>query len=377
MSGTNNVQSTETNSGNDYVTLLCPQDSDVKTFNVINGNLIPIRLDSNSAIELENDSFEIQQFTTELIAVEPIERIDPQVEAERNDLEPLADFSGFQANTSSSGCNILQPEDQSNMFQVETGSSRKRKELGNWKSNRNKKLREQGKKYIGWKRCSTLSGKCNKNDTQKESRKLGPPCTSQKCMKHKKKQCHLLTEANRVEIFQYFWEMTWGEKEVFISSLVDKSETKKHTKEAGKSRRTASLQYHLKLHETRISVCKKMFLSTLAIGEWSVHSWIKKHNETTQLTIPPVNQPVISPTPCERNEMLNNFIDSLPKLPSHYCRKDSSKLYLEPIKNNMVEVYREYVAHCKASEKHFFTRPVFDKAIKKKYRFSRPKERSM
>ena len=28
---------------------------------------------------------------------------------------------------------------------------------------------------------------------------------------------------------------------------------------------------------------------------------------------------------------LKDFLDSIPRVPSHYCRRDSSKLYLEPI----------------------------------------------
>lgn len=31
---------------------------------------------------------------------------------------------------------------------------------------------------------------------------------------------------------------------------------------------------------------------------------------------------------------MEHFLDNLPKLPSHYCRKSSKKVYLEPITGN-------------------------------------------
>lgn len=37
-----------------------------------------------------------------------------------------------------------------------------------------------------------------------------------------------------------------------------------------------------------------------------------------------------------------NWFDSLAKLPSHYARKDTTKLYLEPIWISKQEMYREY-----------------------------------
>ncbi|GFY34704.1 uncharacterized protein TNCV_4701851 [Trichonephila clavipes] len=36
------------------------------------------------------------------------------------------------------------------------------------------------------------------------------------------------------------------------------------------------------------------------------------------------------------------FFNSLPKLESHYCRKDSSKLYLEPLWTSIFQLYKAY-----------------------------------
>lgn len=46
---------------------------------------------------------------------------------------------------------------------------------------------------------------------------------------------------------------------------------------------------------------------------------------------------------------MEHFLDNLPKLPSHYCRKSSKKIYLEPITGNgrnMVDIFTEYKRVC-------------------------------
>ena len=40
------------------------------------------------------------------------------------------------------------------------------------------------------------------------------------------------------------------------------------------------------------------------------------------------------------------FLDSLPKMESHYCRKDTSKVYLEPVLATFSFLYLEYVTLC-------------------------------
>ena len=41
-----------------------------------------------------------------------------------------------------------------------------------------------------------------------------------------------------------------------------------------------------------------------------------------------------------------NFVNSIPKLPSHYCRADTKKLYLEESFKNKTELYDLYKNHC-------------------------------
>ena len=78
-----------------------------------------------------------------------------------------------------------------------------------------------------------------------------------------------------------------------------------------------------------------MFLSTTSLGEWSVHNWLTDKN--TQDEVGAVNHRSDAPKrkslhyargEAARKFMREEFQEALPKLPSHYCRKSTNKLYL-------------------------------------------------
>ena len=51
---------------------------------------------------------------------------------------------------------------------------------------------------------------------------------------------------------------------------------------------------------------------------------------------------------------LKEFFDKIPKAPSHYCRKDTKKVYLTPLVRTLTKLYEIYKARCKALQKCFF-----------------------
>lgn len=138
------------------------------------------------------------------------------------------------------------------------------------------------------------------------------------------------------------------------------------------SRRQNSLYFYLKAPHgcSRIRVCKKQFLNTLCIGEWSVLSWTKRQkNDSTddesdelrnnERVTRAENQEQSQPTTSKNdkrkkrnhtkkreNEFLVEFLNSLPNLESHYCRSSSSKKYLELIWKSKNQLYRVYKEEC-------------------------------
>ena len=84
-----------------------------------------------------------------------------------------------------------------------------------------------------------------------------------------------------------------------------------------------------------------MFLSTLGIGSWSVHTWVAYASMGIPTTLCSVSR-----SRPQTNGSTYRFLDYLPKMESHCCGRDSSKLYLEPSFRNLADLYKEYEAYC-------------------------------
>lgn len=120
--------------------------------------------------------------------------------------------------------------------------------------------------------------------------------------------------------------------------------------------------------DNRKRVCKTMFLRTLALEEWTVQNWLKTHEATLKAPPSKTSCGLVAKRAyrkCEERAFLQEFLHKLPKVESHYCRKDTSKLYLEPVWHNINELYRVYTKECSEGSKvalsHFTFRQEFDK----------------
>lgn len=92
-----------------------------------------------------------------------------------------------------------------------------------------------------------------------------------------------------------------------------------------------------------------MFINTLNIGEWSVQNWV----ENTGLNIVPIPDRNNNRGQANnlKKELLREFFHSLPKFESHYCRKSSTKLYLEPFWQSKSALFKEYLKYCEDQKK--------------------------
>lgn len=225
---------------------------------------------------------------------------------------------------------------------------RKRADKTTWRRQKNSKLRMQGAEYTGFESVAAANGSTKYvQSKQKSARLLGPTCSSIQCAKSKSTNCDKFTGATRQELFQQFWEnMDWGQKKAYVGSLVDIVETKRKSTNRA-SRRSNSMIYYLKLSDTKVQVCRHMFLSTLGISEKRMRNW----SGTNISGIPQVSPPR------PKVRVLNNanlsakeFLEVLPKMPSHYCRASSTKMYLEPDINSKKQLYQIYKVYCQSKQ---------------------------
>lgn len=110
---------------------------------------------------------------------------------------------------------------------------------------------------------------------------------------------------------------------MFINSFTDKNPVKQQSDID--SRQQNSFTYYLKPgdNQTRIKVCKGMFLRTLAEGEWKVHKCVSKFTgNSTNVAKENVRSRLDKAN--DQRLLLKEFLDSLPKLESHYCRESTT-----------------------------------------------------
>lgn len=241
------------------------------------------------------------------------------------------------------------------------------KDPNKYPRNLNKELRMKGEGYLGYRRDrkakKTEKFKV-KHDVFKPARSMKPACTSSFCKKSKLRACDIINEEQRQHLFTTFWKtMNWEQRRSFICSHVMVVE-KKITKNP-ESKRTESRSYIFTIENKRYQVCKKMFLDTLGIKDWFVRYWLKK----TDCAMPPdratssVNRNV--PTKTGGHEHVEKFLAGLPKMPSHYCRASTSREYLEPVFQNMTDLYNKYKEDCEFASKECVGRRLFDEIFMK------------
>ena len=224
-----------------------------------------------------------------------------------------------------------------------------------WLRSRNKRRRMKGKSYQGVR----LTEEGYKQDVEIEPRYMGLPCDSDYCYKSKYRHCDLFDEVTRQNIFDKFWsDMDWNQRKVYVASLVDIKKTK--APQAEDSKKKNSMYYHLKLNQEKKQVCKNLFLSTLGLGEWSVLAWLKE----SQYGIVETSHEKKTPRRKQRKhtegrEKVGEFLDTLPRVPSHYCRSQSSRNYLEPIYDSHNHLYRIYCEFCENQQCIPVSRQVF------------------
>lgn len=231
---------------------------------------------------------------------------------------------------------------------------RRRGDPSKWKKNVNMRKREFGEEYTGRK---YVEGSKQFDVILKHGRELGQRC---QC-KVQQNQCCSITDEERLEAFKEFWRWSWSEKDVFIHSMVEKQDKQRKRTLNDESKRSNSFFYHLKIKGQRKRVCKKMFLSTTGLKNTFLHDHIKSRDfnnineEHTNKRNAPENR---------GKEFLKEFLANLPKMPSHYCRQSTAKMYLEPIFHTVADLYKVYNEKCKERAVKAMGRTVFTEVVK-------------
>jgi hypothetical protein len=229
---------------------------------------------------------------------------------------------------------------------------------------RNKLLRERGLAYKGHKRNEEGHHKLSED---RKERVLREKQCSKLCKKMKKPRfCHSISEVDRQRMFSRFWyQMSWEEKKIYVIGLVEKGEKQSATLPDGAvGRRKFSYKYYLRVGDERKEVCRDMFLSTLGLTDKIVYDWIINSEGRVPKSKHPRKMSAREIQSLDAREHAKTYLNELPKVPSHYCRANSKKQYLEPVFNSMADLHREYLRKLQGESKPCVNYNIFKKMFK-------------
>ncbi|KAJ8712479.1 hypothetical protein PYW07_005321 [Mythimna separata] len=259
---------------------------------------VPIPASFNPASQNQNLTSEFTTLTTVLdpaLTQNEDDRITYPIELNVNVIEHNNDGLDFPSDDSSADPSFVLLSDITNLKplspenvewfperEIEQTSKKNNKRRkgnpNNWERTKNKRQRMMGQEYTGFKKDGN---KYVQNDP-KPAKTMGPLCMSSRCFGGKAMYCSKLTEEVRSNIFKAFWNMSWQEKKMYVSSMVDLKPTTRKTKKSN-SRRSDTKIYYLKVNDKKERVCLKTFLETLGIKEWTVRYWLgEKKNKSNE-----------------------------------------------------------------------------------------------
>lgn len=212
----------------------------------------------------------------------------------------------------------------------------KRKMPDNWKKNIRKKKRNSGETYTSTKGKNVPAKMCNNEN-----------CKCQRA-------CHTkIDNYTRQNLHLSFWGLGSIERQRdFIVSNVYSTEATRSR--VTNSRRKFTLNYSFKVDSETVHVCQPFFLHTLDISDKMVRTALSKARRGVGNIPSPDKRGHHTPSnKLNRDDMkfANDHIDSFPKVPSHWCRKNTKMVYLETTINKE-KMYDLYKQHCLENNKN-------------------------
>ena len=299
-----------------------------------------------------------------------------------------AAISGEQVNTEI----LSEPDSDSDASTILLESHVGREKVHMYKRKKATHGRLHGSEYVGYKRS-----KCGKitQESSRTKKTLQCRCGHGSGKSVSSLKCGLISDAARQVQFSDFWALeSWEEKQVYVSALVDTRQVKR--RRVGKTKESSKKQVchdcYLKTDGgIKVLVCRKMFLNTLALGEDQFRRWTKSKDEgllsesgnddrhddgmnnerghasqsTAKVGIQNSRKKVRRSRKDIRRADVKEWLDLLPKVPSHYCRASSSKVYVECTFRSLLHMYDVYSDFIKSKGKVPVSRMIFTDVLKK------------
>lgn len=152
--------------------------------------------------------------------------------------------------------------------------------------------------------------------------------------------CAAVDEGMRKDTFRYFWRLpSWEAKKAYIKGLVEHRNTPIRRRSTTKVlKKVNHFDCFLpSINGTKVRVCRDFFLATFDLKKDIFQRWFRSVQQ---------QKPNKMPTELKSNSV-TEWLNIIPKVPSHYCRASTQRIYVEDIfqsKTHMHTIYSKWCA---------------------------------
>ncbi|KAF9413687.1 hypothetical protein HW555_008133 [Spodoptera exigua] len=242
------------------------------------------------------------------------------------------------------------------------------------KRKQNKNMRLLGKRYKGHK-VKKVDDITKLEEILKSDRQLKEkPCNHGAEKKSDRSYlCAAINDDIRNDCFKYFWQLpSWDAKKAYINGLIQaRNILRRRTSSVVQKK---SFGYDCYLPSTtgdKFRVCKELFLATFDLKKDMFQLWIRSNiniSESSAETsfrrmyeVPNTSEPT---TRALKSDSVLKWLECVPKVPSHYCRANSSRIYVDESFESFTHMHSVYSSWCQDSNVDSVKRKKFQEILK-------------
>lgn len=184
-----------------------------------------------------------------------------------------------------------------------------------------------------------------KDKKVREERKMKPP-RSDKC----RIKCLAKFSEEHLQLLSAYWALGNIEKQRHSSksNMQEIQPRYRYVRVGGKrSPRWNNMGFYFHRNDQLVWVCKLFFMNTLDINSCPIRMVLEKQNKVANVLMEEDKSGKHSKQlkiDESIKEGIRQFIDSIPKIESHYMRANTSKHFIDG--KTISEIHRDYMAHC-------------------------------
>lgn len=220
---------------------------------------------------------------------------------------------------------------------------------------------DSAKRITRWKNSNTSLWKSNKKSVKIKKSKVPKPVNC-KC---KFKCCKKFDEKFRNILCKKYWSLDYNQRKQFLVSNICMQAVKGTVKTKSNLK-----QYKFYKNCISVQVCKEFFLKTLSISHGPVDDAFKNVDQNN-VFIGESHRGMHKKkcTSIESVDKVKQHIERFPVVESHYCRKNSKRMYLDPTLS-IKKMYSLYLQQCENDKSKPVSEITYRRIFGKNYNLS-------